>query len=178
MTWSRGNDTRRCAIYTLSLYSATLRSKSKRKKGKNRQEKRYCGRSVSRCEADCSLRWNCSAETLRNNWWLLVFFFFFAPFGQAAALRSLLLITLSDTVGRTYVPSLLRWHVSFCHDLSLIRIYSNTSQKSAANTADTCAPERTFSSRTANYGANLPKPIVTRTLELSRIIFRGVQCGT
>lgn len=35
-----------------------------------------------------------------------------------------------------------------------------------------------LSLRTANYGANLPKPIVTRTFELFRIIFRGVQCGT
>jgi len=90
---------------------------------------------------DCSLRWNCSTETLRNNWWFLVFLL-----RPAAVLRSLLLITLSNTVGRT-IP--LRWHVSFCHDLSLIRIYtySNTpaSLLPIRNTCTLGVPERTSS---------------------------------
>lgn len=120
------------------------------KKGKNRQEKRYCGRSVSRCEADCSLRWNCSTETLRNNWWLLAFFFS----GPVRSGGRTPLVAFDNFIrhGWPYVCTILpRWHVSFRHDLSLIRIYSDSCGKFAANTGDTCTPgepERTFGPRT------------------------------
>lgn len=84
--------------------------------------------------------------------------------------------------GWPYVRTiLLRWHVSFCHDLSLIRIYSNSASKFAANTGDTCAPgepERTFST-----DRELPRELAetgrnSDSFGLFGIIFRGIQCGT
>lgn len=171
------------AVYYMYIsYSYTwrrcgLRAKDK-KKEKNRQEKRYCGRSASRCEADCSLRWNCPTETLRNNWWLLVFFFCLVRSGGRTPL--LLLITLSDTVGRTYIPSyygdtyrsvtIYHWSVDIAILQQVCRQYGRH-----VRTGQT---ENELSPRAANYDANLPKPIVTRTFQLFRIIFRGVQCGT
>lgn len=75
-----------------------------------------------------------------------------------------------------YIPSPSTWRISFCHDLSLIRVYiAILEQATRGNMGDTCETERNQLSLRI---ANLPKPIVTRTFKLLEIIFHGVQYGT
>lgn len=107
-------------------------------------------------------------ETLRNNWWLRLFCSVRSD-GRTSP------VAFDDFIrhGWPYVVRTIlhRWHVSFCHDLSLIRQYIYIAIPpaglSAANTRDTCAQTpNELSPRIVNCRANLPKPIVTRAFEL------------
>jgi len=115
--------------------------------------------------------------------------FFFASSSQAShTLGSLLLITLSDTTGRMYwYHPLHRWHVSFCHDLSLIHVHIATLQAkfSGQYTGDMCASHgraRANFLRTTNRRLRMRGKLRESRSQLSgvlvqlfRIIFHPVQ---
>lgn len=105
---------------------------------------------------------------------------FFARSG-GRTLRSLLLITLSDTVRRTYIPSYTSGvyrSVTIYHWSAYIAILEQAYRQYGRHVRAGRNERNELSLRIENCRANLPKPIVTRTFKLHEIIFYGVQYGT
>lgn len=156
-----------CYIYAIPYPYPMWQCKSKRKKTKNRKKKEYSVEEASLNARRIALRDGIArrrpfAITGRDS--------FFARSGSRTPLIAFDNFIRHDS---PYVHTILhRWRISFCHDLSLIRVYSDT-WTSIPTTRETRARNQRneLSPRTANCRAKLAETDRNSNVQIARNYF-------